>query len=249
MNWAFFGRGMKVGEIPKNCKLCSLVSGKILVTTGWPSSTSVKTESSDLVASATCQSIPAYPLSVGGATGAFVNSRVVICGGTPYTNQCYSLGQNENAWTPSANLTTPRGGAASVEMNNKLVIFGGYTGDTYIRLQSTEEIDVGTGTATTGPSMPLAIGWHCAVKLNATTALIVGGYGTNWLKSSYFYNSDEESFTAGPLLKHARGSLACSVLNTGTESYVVVAGGYNGAFLDSTEYMDLNDPTSWKTGL
>ena len=191
--------------------------------------------------------MPAYPMQVGFATGAFVNSRVVICGGLyPFTSQCYSLGQNETAWKPSGNLTTPRWGAASVEMDNKLVIFGGYL---YDHLNATEEIDAETGTVSTGPTMPLGIAWHCAVKLNSTTALIIGGDdGSSYLRSSYFYDVKAKTFTSGPLLMEGRRYHGCSILNTGTDSFVVVAGGYNGTYMDSTEVMDLNEPTMWKTG-
>ena len=139
--------------------------------TGYPQSTSVKTESFDVVTLTTCQSLPAYPLAIGVATGAFVNSRVVICGGASFsaTSQCYSIGKNETEWKLVGNMITPRYAAASVEIDNKLVIFGGKdaTGSNY--LQSTEEFDVETRTSKAGPNMPLGIYHHCAVKLNETT--------------------------------------------------------------------------------
>ena len=111
------------------------------MTTGTPTSASVKTESFDLlVASTTCQSLPAYPLSVDSATGAFVNTKIVICGGdgggSPTTSNCYTLSRNETAWKLSGNLITPRLGAASVEINSKLVIFGGYKKNTFNPLKS-----------------------------------------------------------------------------------------------------------------
>ena len=223
------------------------------MTTGWGRG-SFKTESFDLAASTTCQSLPDYPLDVDSATGAFVSSRVVICGGFEFstTSQCYSLGQNETEWKPSGNMTALRHGAASVEINNKLVIFGGYYNG---HLQSTEEFNEETGTATAGPNMPLAVREHCAVKLNSTTALIIGGSGyeiagtqRGYLRSTYFYDANMKSFTPGPLLNDGREKHACSILNTGTESYVVITGGSNRAHLDSTEFMDVNEPTIWKTG-
>ena len=222
--------------------------GKLLVTTGSPTSTSVKTETFDVATSTTCKSMPAYPLPIAEATGAFVNSRVVICGGYhPVTSQCYSLGQNENEWKPSGNLITPRYSAASAVINDKLIIFGGYNAG---NLQSTEEIDVAAGTASQGPSMPLAMVYHCAVKLNTSTVLIIGGYGSSYLRSTYFYSFKEKTFKAGPDLKATRSRHECALLDTGTASYVVVTGGYgDSGYLDSTEYMDCNEPTIWKTGL
>ena len=218
------------------------------MTTGSPTSTAVKTEAFDVVASTTCQSLPAYPFATEIATGAFVNSKLVICGGTFDTiGRCYSLSQNEAAWKSSGNLIAPRKGAASAAVNNTLVIFGGY----YTTLiQSTEEIDVETGTATAGPNMPLAVKFHCAVTLNTTTVLIIGGFdGSSYFGSTYFYNVNVKSFTSGPSLTVARGYHGCSILTTGTERFVVVTGGFNGVKLDSTEVMDLNQPTMWQTGL
>jgi len=219
------------------------------VTTGDPNS-SVKTEAFDVVASTTCQSLPAYPLTMYSATGAFVKAKLVICGGQyPITSNCYTLSRTENTWKLSGNLITPRLGAASVEINNKLFIFGGADDPwAYSYLQSTEEFDVDSGTSTAGPNMPLGIAYHCAVKVNDTTVLIIGGSdGSSELSSSYFYNAELETFTAGPSLTVARYWHACSIL---TERYVIVTGGYNGAyFFNSTEYMDLNQPTMWKTGL
>ena len=218
------------------------------MTTGSPTSTSVKTESFNLVASVTCQSMPDYPLAVWHAFGAFVNHRVVICGGyAPHISQCYSLGSKETAWKLNGNLITARYGAASAEINDKLLIFGGSGTTGY--LQSTEELDVEAGTATQGPNMPLGIVYPCGVKINNSTVMIIGGYDGIARKSTYFYNYNGKTFTAGPDLIAARMWLACGILSNGIGSYVVVTGGYNGAYLDATEYLDLNDTTIWKTGL
>ena len=221
-----------------------------MVTTGQPKSTSVKTESFDAIAQTTCQSVPDYPLQVDEATGAFVNSKFVICGGRPTTSNCYTLSRNETAWKPSGNLVTPREAAASVEINNKLVIFGGYNAG---YLQSTEKFDGDNGISKAGTNMPWAIGYHCAVKVNETTALIIGGYGSSILRSTYFYNANLKIFIPGPLLNVGRSGHGCSILNTGTERFVIVSGGYTtlGGYrrLDSTEVMDLKQPTMWKAGL
>ena len=214
MNSAFFfSNKQESGRNYQKYIFCSLASGKLLVTTGIPTITSVKTESFDVDASTTCQSLPAFPSTSFGATGAFVNNKVVICGGAGLGTKCYTLGRNENTWTLSGNTIASRLGSASLEINNKLVIFGG------LKLSSTEEIDVDTGTATAGPNMPLEIYLPCAVKLNTTTALIIGGYdGSSELRSTYFYDANVKSFTPGPYLKAGRYAHACSILNTGTES-------------------------------
>lgn len=59
---------------------------------------------------------------------------------------------------------------------------------------------------------------------------------------------------AGPDLMIARYYHACSMMTYNDGRYVVVTGGKccSVAFcgsLDTTEYLDLDDPTAWKTGL
>ena len=223
------------------------------MTTGWLTLSVLSTEFFEEDESTACLSMPSYPFPVAEATGGFVNSRVVICGGyhdwasTPVTSQCYSLGPNETEWMPNGNLITPRFAAASVVMNDKLLIFGGYnTG----YLQTTEEMDI-AGRATLGPSMPFAIKHHCAVKVNPTTALIIGGADeSSSIKSTHFYDFYGKTFKSGPDLKVARERHACGILSTSDRSFVVVTGGKNDeVVLGTTEYMTLDDLTAWSTGL
>ena len=219
------------------------------------SPTAAKTEAFDLSASTTCQSLPDFPVEVTLAAGAFVNNRVAICGsgGGSIIAPCYTLAQNENTWTRIGNLQLPRFGAASVAIGNKLVFFGGLDSSTKMFLQSTEELDVETGTTTPGPNMPDSFAFHCAVKLDATRVLIIGGIGDIMSydsQSTFFYDVVAKSFTPGPNLNQRRQHHACALLNTGAESFIVVAGGlWAGSCLDSTEYMNVNQPTMWMTGL
>ena len=236
----------KSSQSGKKNTFCSLVIGRLFVATGYTVDFSyvVGTESFDVLALTTCQSLPDYPLSVAEATGAFVNNKVVICGGDGGGTKCYTLGKDENTWTLIGNMNTARVGAVSVEINNKLVIFGGQR-----FASSTEEFDVVAGTSTTGSDMPLAIIWSCAVKLDSSTVMIIGGNSGGFLKSTYFYNHNEKTFKAGPDFIVQRRNHACAILQTKIGSYVVVTGGWNGDYLDSTEFLDLNEPTVWKAGL
>ena len=63
-----------------------------------------------------------------------------------------------------------------------------------------------------------------------------------------FYNYNEKTFRAGPDLIVARRSHTCSMLKTNHGSYVVVGGGYYQAALDSTEYLALDEPITWRKG-
>ena len=244
-----------------------MVSDKLIVTTGnYASSTPManETESFDLDASKTCGStLPAYPKlkKVTGATGAFVSGKLVICGGwlggTAVSNQCHSIGPNGAAWQPAGNMTKPRANAASVEINEKLLIFGGYeypnAGEypLYGYLDSIEELDLEAETSTLVPaSMPSPVEMHCAVKINSTTVLIIGGAMGSPVATTNYYNIEDRIFMAGPNLTEIRYAHGCSMMTNSNGSYVVVAGGRQlGDVYDSTVYLDLKEPASWRTGL
>ena len=153
--------------------------------TGEPLDTSVKTEAFDLDDSKTCQSLPNYPISVAWASGAFVNSRLLICGGafltTNHQKLCYSIGPNEIEWTLSGELAVATSGAASLEINDTLLIMGGVSGYSQTR---TAIFDAKTGTSTEGPNMEYLFYHSCAVKINSTTVLITGGY-TQEIRTRY----------------------------------------------------------------
>jgi len=60
-----------------------LLSGKVLIATGSPYETSVKTEVIDLAdESTTCEALQDFPIQVTGASGGLLNdSQPLICGG------------------------------------------------------------------------------------------------------------------------------------------------------------------------
>ena len=115
-------------------------------------------------------------------------------------------------------------------------------------------MDVQTGTSTLGPYMPAPLAWQCVVKLNSTK-FITGGYnGTTQVKSTSYYDAEEKIFKAGPDLMVKRREHGCGIITNSNGSYVVVTGGYYGSglesapYMNSTEYLDLGEPTIWKTG-
>ena len=74
-----------------------------------------------------------------------------------------------------------RGCAAAVMHNDKLHVFGGYSGSI---LQTTETINV-DGEVSYGPDLPTGVSSHAMTKINDTVSLLSGGnyYATAGVRS------------------------------------------------------------------
>jgi hypothetical protein len=169
-----------------NIHLLQTLLGKLLVTTGGPSDTSVKSEVIDLLdASNICQDLADYPLEVKGAVGGLLNHVLpLVCGGDPAGVECHIVGQSG----PKTQLLEERSNAASLVLNHTHIwITGGYNGN---ELSSTELVSVGQNT-TKGPELPMKVSSHCLVTVNDSTAMLIGGY-TNSERSEF--PSRDESY-------------------------------------------------------
>ena len=96
-----------------------------------------------------------------------------------------------------------RGCAAAVMHNDRLHVFGGYSGSS--SLQTTETINV-DGEVSYGPDLPTAVRVHAMTKINGTVSLLSGGItDTNsYSAKTWYYNHDTETFTSGPDLLEGR---------------------------------------------
>ena len=222
----------------------------ILVSTGLPYSSSRKTEIINLKNDGlTIEDCGYYPLEIDGAVGANMGSFPAICGGRESgssVNQCYKLVAGE--WQQFATMTSRRTFAAGMVVDNSLLIFGGYDYTGNVRLQSTEIIN-GNGEVSTGPNMPTALSRHTIATVNSSTLIISGGF-TNAISYSpltWYYNHVTQKFHEGPALMegrrfHGSGTVVDQVTN---QKIVVVAGGWNGNYLDSTELLITGE---WQQG-
>jgi hypothetical protein len=237
---------------------------KVLVTTGIDRG-SKKMEIIDLSDPTNgCQpsSFLEYPIDkVRSASGGLLtnNNNALICGGkgkgTEKLDHCFSI--NENGLTATAKLSQARSLASSVVLNSTtLWLTGGSidgTGRTKSvgRTKSTEFVQL-TGT-TPGPDLPLEIIFHCLVSLNDTTVILIGGMlpDNTYSKATFFYNTDHKTWTEGPSLITGRSSHSCALFKSpqhGHTDTVIVTGGNNGGFLDSSEFLYLDSSNSWKSG-
>ena len=127
-----------------------------------------------------CPNLPETPIAVGGATGAIVSGHPMICGGQSrgsgtYRSECYQHSKTTNTWTLLTPMTTKRSFTASVPLNGKLWVMGGYAPMNNI-LSSTEYLPLDGGPSQPGPELPSSQYGHCAVKLSTGQVMLLGGY-------------------------------------------------------------------------
>merc|ERR1711860_298498 len=146
-------------------------------------------------------------------------------------------------------MQTPRDSASAVQIDpNQAIIIGGYD-ENGKKLKSTEVI-TSTGSEE-GKEFPVAIGYHCSFKINSTHTLVTGGKqdGSN-SASTWFVDLTKTRFTPGPKMTSRRIGHSCSTFNLGRKTFGVVAGGRdNNGYLDSTEWIDLEEESpTWTEG-
>jgi hypothetical protein len=224
-----------------------------LVTTGLPTSTSVKSEVIDLDdASNICQHLEDYPIQVRGAVGGLLNQGdPLVCGGDisiyPYTNVCYVVNQPGQ----SSEMLEERGYSASLTLNSShLWITGGY-GYYNGWLKTSEFVSIGQPSVK-GPDLPYAVNGHCLVGVNSSTALLCGGTGQFYFKECYYMELEDHSWSQGPSMMTKRVSHSCGIFKSAAHqgrNIVIAAGGFNqyDDSLDSVEFMDSTTNT-WNEG-
>ena len=203
----------------------------------------------------TCTDLPKYPMQVDRVVGTLgQNENPIICGGYPGSRECYSY--VDKIWNSFPSMNTVRGHAASLPSPypNKSHIFlvtGGVenTGDT-----NTGEILTEDGWQNMPEPLPVKIAFHCAVLVNATTAFIIGGRqdDQNAAPMTYFFNTENEVWIEGPLLKTGRREHSCARIQKDSQSSqysVIVAGGVNSndVTLSSVELLEVG-ASEWVAG-
>jgi hypothetical protein len=218
-----------------------------LVTTGSPRSTSVKSEVIDLEDSGNhCQNLEDYPIAVEGAVGGFLNQAdPLVCGGYPTTNVCHVVNQPGQ----SSEMLEERRYSASLTLNSShLWVTGGYNGNAY--LQTSEFVSIGQD-AVQGPDLPYTVAGHCLVGVNSSTALLCGGDNSGKiLNECHYMDLEDHSWSQGPSMMTKRREHSCGIFKSAAHqgrNIVIIAGGFNGAYLDSVELLD---PTTnkWNAG-
>ena len=229
-----------------------------MITTGYGSIDSRKTEIVDVKNGVTCSDLPNFPVFISDSVGANLDGTPIVCGGylgydIPNSEKCYRL--TNGGWEEFASMKEKRIKAAGVMYNKKLHVFGGFRlqFEYSTSLQKSEIIDVDGGVSD-GPDLPAAVGLHAMTSINDTVSLLSGGItnADTWSAQTWYYNHDTETFTSGPDLLEGRyyhGS-ATIVDKVTKDKIAVITGGinYHGngiTRLDSTELL-ING--QWETG-
>jgi len=147
---------------------------------------------------------PPYPHGeVEGTVGLLVNDSIVLCGGARYDDlgwykDCFQLVSDEVTgrlnWKFFPSMSHERGWAQSILLKDGswLVLMGE---GRYGSQQSDSEIfNISTGTWTQGPEFPYATSGHCAVSINQSHILLVGGFNSG----CFIFNLEDNSFEAVP---------------------------------------------------
>jgi hypothetical protein len=197
----------------------------------------------DLKSAKTCKNLPDFPYAEPGFGGLGFQNMPMIC--SHYRPECFSLDRNK--WTYSSNASPGSYyGAVSLSpyQTYKLFITGGNTTEVLTE-QGWKELPQRS------PFVKIYL--HCAVLVNSSTLMVIGGHQNH--KSSnktYFFNTENEIWTEGPQLKNQRYSHSCGTIRKNHQSQefsVLVAGG-NGGDDNLLSSVEILDPGSkeWRKG-
>ena len=118
-------------------------------------------------------------------------------------------------------------------------------------LKSTEKLNVTSVQWESSFQLPKPSYGHCAVEINSTTILIIGGgtqqFGSKSTKIMHITNGKTQN---GPKLRQKRREHSCGILRKNNTKYVIVSGGISQNMLKSTETLQLteNIDQQWRSG-
>ena len=162
---------------------------------------------------------------------------------------CYSY-QNK-IWKEIPSLTSVRG-AASMSLspypNSSILRTGGQN-----EFANTGEYLTENGWQNVSAPLPVNISYHCAVLVNSTTILIIGGdqNGIGESPNTYLFNTENEKWIEGPSLRIARENHGCAKIKEDDKSsafnVIVVAGWTSSVDHRSVEILG-NLVSNWEKG-
>jgi len=208
----------------------------LIITGGQEAETSIETFP------ANCMNIPPFPAPgrIGHTLSVIENGRqLVVCGGGSTETSCISWIRGQDEWTHYATLSQPRNVHAAVSIKERIFILGGEEDNS----TKTGEV-VGDGgrelTLQHISSGTCALGWEDGF-------LTIGGSdGRNDPHGKMDrYDSEGKYLDSLTDLATPRAFHACTSFFTNGEQALLVAGGFNRAYLESTE---IYSNGVWRTG-
>jgi len=122
-----------------------------------------------------CHSLPEYPTKVASATSAYIDGKVIVCGGQDSEqvfNQCYALTSATSEWVGFFPLPEPLWDMSSSVIDGKWFITGGR--NRFGRAQAKTYI-YNNGLFEPGPQLPALKFGHCQITINDTHVFFAGG--------------------------------------------------------------------------
>ena len=225
---------------------------KIIATTGWDGFYSLSsTEIIDL--NGTCSvSLPDYPMKLDGATGLYVDGKIVICGGGfPNANRkCYQLKKGGKTFELVFTMESAVRYAKSIVHQGYMIRSGGYYNGYYngdVNISGTAEFINHQISNNTVPKpqilLPEPVSQHAIVNINQFNSFLIGGITGSesnkeaYSSRTYFYKNMK--WKAGPKLNIGRKDLTAGVLtdHETNKQHIAVVGGTNGIMLNSVEIL------------
>ena len=197
-----------------------------------------------------CNNLAEYPIAVFSATGAFVSSHLIICGGksarTSRHSECYHHSKASNSWNFLTNMTTIRTDSASVPVNDKLWILGGYNSVNI--LATTEYVSLIGDASQPGPDLPSPRAGHCVVKLSNGQVILLGSHdrdGDAEQKSVFIFDPDAETFEQSlPSMTYKRIYAGCALFNSPMHENREVVLAVGGSQESTAEVLDYFQPNA-----
>lgn len=195
-----------------------------------------------------CQ-LPDLPYSMSVMGAGFTSSGPMVCSGY-YSNyetsagNCYGLSA-KNQFVKLSGGLIPRSGASSiVTEDGQLIMIGGrrswsWSDMSTEKLKNSEILNVFESKIEKGFELPEAVSSHCSIRINATTAMVLGGGN-----KTYYVDLVTFQVTNGPEMLERRHSFGCALLRHNNQDFVIAAGGFR---KDTTEFLNLESGT-WSKG-
>ena len=143
------------------------------------------------------------------------NSEMVVCGGkgqhhhTALSMGCISLPSLTSSWTKHSDLNQPRISASTVTMTSgDVYLLGGWYSD-----MTSEVLLKGNSTWSQGPGLPDSLDSACALSLDDTTFVTIGG-GRRHSTVSKYNTATETWDQTWPQLPEGRRGHSCARLGS-----------------------------------
>jgi len=189
-----------------------------------------------------CLPFPDFPLEVYSPVGAYVDGRVLVCGGdttTDYEARCFTYDAVINEWVQDDELQLERGRrymASALSAPNEWMITGGEDGRGYI---NTFEFYQDGAFRTGLTPFQEGIKGHCLVRISPTELLLIGGLDpSDYNDKVWHYDVETDVWTAKAEIPTPRLQMACGVVKRRNDGQVDVEVVIAGGFYDFDQFLN-----------